>query len=432
MVFGSNKAENVVSASAGVVDEFCQSSGLFVAMHEGDLNRVSACGNFQGNLVISPEFKGREINLNDLRHVEGDLIVSNIRNTYIFKAPNLETVAGTVRIEKATDLVKIDMPKLSTVESFELLILPLLDKLILGGGISGAKEVRIVDTSLQSVSGMFTMERIDSFYLRNNRYMTSADLPLKIVKGSIDVTDNSWSMKLSLPKLIQVDNIIIKSVSELNLDSLQIVTRSLELFHNSLTNLSAPELKLIGSTLTINGNEYLSNTYFPKLENIGGALIIVDNDNIKSIDGFNNLQTINGAVNLEGDFDYIQFNELELIKGSTNLRSTSANFDCSSWLNTKSRGLIQGELIKCETGQNINTKALKNMNKVNQIDKANEKDSEKKFTNLRPFTKKNESVKSTHTANSNTAKEVTHSEGLVTFVAFLVFTIPIIALWARF
>ncbi len=80
------------------------------------------------------------------------------------------------------------------------------------------------------------------------------------------------------------------------------------------------------------------NTYFLILEYLGGSLIIVDN-NIKSIDGFNSLQTINGGdheevftAHLEGNFDYIQFNRLKLIKGSTYLYLvfTSITFDWST------------------------------------------------------------------------------------------------------
>ncbi len=160
-------------------------------MNKGDLNRVSVCGNFQGNLIISPKFKEIEINLNHLRQVEDNLIVSEIKNNYIFKAPYLETVAGSMKFEKVTDLEKIDMPKLSRVEN------------------------------------------------------------------SIYITDNSLAMKFSLPNLVLANNIIIKSVSELNLDSLQIVTRSFKLFQSSSSSLSAPQLKLIGNTLTINGKKYL-------------------------------------------------------------------------------------------------------------------------------------------------------------------------------
>ncbi|KAJ2156441.1 Tyrosine--tRNA ligase cytoplasmic, partial [Coemansia sp. RSA 560] len=116
------------------------------------------------------------------------------------------------------------------------------------------------------------------------------------------------------------------------------------LYTNTFKNLSLPAFATAEKSITLNDNAFQAIS-FPKLEEIGSSLNVVNNTNFKSItkQTFPKLSTIPGSIVLMGSFDNITFPALKTVDGQVNLSgkgklscdeaekalSAADNIDCS-------------------------------------------------------------------------------------------------------
>jgi hypothetical protein len=69
---------------------------------------------------------------------------------------------------------------------------------------------------------------------------------------------------------------------------------------------------------------------FPALHSIGGDFLFAQNPLVKNINGFPNLVSVGGNLNLTGNFDSMDFPKLSLVAGSVFIQSSSTKFQCPS------------------------------------------------------------------------------------------------------
>ncbi len=326
---------------------------------------------FKGSITIDAPFDQMSVILPNLQKVGGDLTISGSNELAKFSAPNLQKVKKTLKITKLTSLTMLELPSLEIVGTLNWNVLPLLYKVDLSTGISSAKNIIVIDTSLDSVENFFKMDILSIFNINNNRYLRDISAPLVAVTELLEVSDNSVSSNLSLPLLHDVNNITIRGVAHANLNSLREVKQSTGFIKGTYSSLEFPRLYRVGGTLSISQNKNLKEIYSPCLETISGGLVVMNNTELRKIDGFEELTTIGGAIEFKGSFNTASFKNLELVKGSASIISDSENFDCSNWTKQKTRGIIQGNKLVCESAKkstvidtNIGTQNIDSIKKV--------------------------------------------------------------------
>jgi hypothetical protein len=82
----------------------------------------------------------------------------------------------------------------------------------------------------------------------------------------------------------------------------------------------------------------LSTLSFPDLRTVGSEFIIARNPRLASI-GFGNLRSVTGNVDITGDFEDLQLPALAVVNGDVNLQTSSASFVCPLFANVSITGV---------------------------------------------------------------------------------------------
>lgn len=85
----------------------------------------------------------------------------------------------------------------------------------------------------------------------------------------------------------------------------------------------------------------------PRLTHLGGALSIVGNMKLTSINAFPSLQQVDGTLDLTGNFDEVQLPELVDVRGGLNVQTSSNFFSCDVMDRLKT-GVIKGNAFVCK------------------------------------------------------------------------------------
>jgi hypothetical protein len=119
-----------------------------------------------------------------------------------------------------------------------------------------------------------------------------------------------------------------------------------------MSTISAPNLTIVGSSLSIVNDTSLTNTSFPKLTSIGGAFLIANNTDLSIIGGFDNVQTVAGAIDWTGNFNNASLPSIQNVQGGVNVQSSSDTFQCP-FPQIQSNGVVKGKGFIC-TGKVAN------------------------------------------------------------------------------
>ena len=82
----------------------------------------------------------------------------------------------------------------------------------------------------------------------------------------------------------------------------------------------------------------LSTLSFPDLRTVGSEFIIARNPRLATI-GFGNLRSVTGNVDITGDFEVLQLPALAVVNGDVNLQTSSASFVCPLFANVSITGV---------------------------------------------------------------------------------------------
>lgn len=324
--------------------------------NEGQLNELSGCDEVDGSVYIN-NYGGSIIDLGSVRSISGDFIISNASNLVRVNLPKMNSINSVFGLDRLTSLTSVLAPNLSNVGVINWKVLPILSTVGFDSGIKSIKSITISDTSLIGFSG-FDIEYLDVLNINNNRFLESISTNLKGIKQQLSVSANAKNILVSLPQLEWANNITVRDVSSLNLSNINSVNESLELIDNNFESVKFPNLKRIGGTLSLIENYNLKDAEFSTVEEIGGGLMIVNNTNIGKINFFPKLNVIGGAIRFIGDIKSTSFNKLKLVKGSAYIKSASDLLDCSKWAHgsVSSSGvnefgsIVRGGKIDCTSG----------------------------------------------------------------------------------
>ncbi|KAG0362478.1 hypothetical protein BG005_005491 [Podila minutissima] len=311
---------------------------------EADLSSIAACSTFSGSVTIS----GTGINAvawPALNSLTGSIKVTSNPHLAGLHLDGLKTSTGTITLYNNTILSVVDMPNLQSINSLEIVTAPNLRQLSLSS-VETMKSLKIEDTGLDN-SGTLPWSRLrqaTDLGVSNNKFLKVIDMPsLKAVSGKLVIAANglmegqSNGSSLLLSNLTACSNCTFRHLTELKVPSLSAVSASLSFDETSLEKLDVPALKTVGQTLSIVSNNVLSNISFAELTSIGGALLIANNTELTTIDGFQNLKDIAGVLNMRGAFNNISLPHVTNVEGGMSVLSSSNDFDCSTLAKVKAR-----------------------------------------------------------------------------------------------
>ncbi|CAN6612946.1 cell wall protein Ecm33p [Trichomonascus vanleenenianus] len=335
----------VALAGSALASSKC--SGDVQATGQGDLDNISGCSTYNGDITITGSGLGAQVTLNGIKTLEGNLVIKNVTQLNGFSAPVLEEITESFTINVATVLNNLAAPQLTKVGSINWVTLPALNGLNFDKTITNASSIVISDTGLNTLNGINVLE-IGTFNINNNNYLNDVSVDVSSVSDSLDISFNTEALAVSLPYLVWANNMTFRDVGSISLPNITLVNSSVGFINNTINGLEVPKLTSVGGSLAIVSNSKLSNVSFPQLSEVGGALQVANNTNLNSILGFPKVKSVGGAIDFQGDFDYAQLNALNLVKGGVYIDSSSDKFSCNSWNKLHSNGDIHGDSYVCK------------------------------------------------------------------------------------
>jgi gliding motility-associated-like protein len=302
---------------------------LIIGSSVTDISGISSIKRIEGNLRILYSNVTSISNFSSLEFIGGDFeIKENSSLTVIENIDKLQSIGGGLLIYR-------NFGGLNTIKGFNNLV-------DVGGNLTINQ-----NPSLQQISGFNNLKNVlGSFSIANNDFLLSIPSFNKLVEvgkslnfnGNDTLSEINGFMALEsigeIADLNQEGDFIIRNNNRLititGFENLKTVYRYLEIsnfiFQNSITKI--PDFNLletIGAEFSIQNTLITSLSGFNSLISIRG-FTLVDNSNLKVIDGLNNLNHIFGSVQISSN------NSLESIIGFnqlTTLRFFSLNYNPS-------------------------------------------------------------------------------------------------------
>lgn len=330
-----------------------------------DLSILDHCNTINNDLIVTQEFLDNVIDLRSLHTIKGHLIVEDCNNLIKIRAPSLQSIEGDFILTSLTSLVMVELPNLTTLRTIDWKILPILNQIEINPKIIVKEKIVISDTSISNLEGFNQIKQLETFNINNNRFLETIKVSLTQVSTQCTIHANSKDLIIELPYLTKVENMTIRDAQSVWLPNLHTVNTNLELIENGFTDLDLTTLESVGGTLGIIDNKYVSNLKFNNLTDIQGGLMIDNNPRLDSIDTFQNLKTIGGAIHFDGSFKDTDFPNLKLVKGSAYIKTTSDEMDCNKWIKPQDgRSIIRGGKIKCSSPKKHNMISLDEDGKI--------------------------------------------------------------------
>ncbi|KAK6463162.1 3-prime end of extracellular mutant protein [Scheffersomyces coipomensis] len=316
----------------------------FTATDSAQVAQVAACETAVGDITVQGTAFGA-IDITGVQAIYGNFTVQNATQAVTLNAPTLQIVSGTLELNANTILATVNFAQLTTVDTLHYNALPALETTGLTTGITSANSVIIEDTGLTSLDGINVFQ-LGTFNVNNNGDIESINSGLESVTDLLSISYNAEKVDVVLDKLTSANNVIFQSVNSLSTKNLTSINGSLSVTLTSLDTLEFSLLKSIGNSLTIAHNDELESLDFPVLTSVGGAFQISDNPLLTSFDGFGNLSSIGGSVNINGTFDNGTFSALTKVAGGFTLK-TDGTLSCSEFEQLNSSGDIKGDKYYC-------------------------------------------------------------------------------------
>ncbi|KAI8886098.1 hypothetical protein K501DRAFT_293069 [Backusella circina FSU 941] len=323
-------------------------AGDAIIWSQADLDAISSCQHYSGSITID-KTGSWDLSLKGVEYVKGNIIVTNNVDLQYLYMPDLKQVDGSITIEHNTGLSKLDVPQLQSAWGVSLVVLPSLDAIDFPAGLQYVNSLRVEDTKAPTITGLQS-KSIHSLVFTNNNFMPVFDLSsVEEITGEMLVVGNR-AMVLKAENLKTMHTSFFFHLAELQMPSLEHITGDISFHNNEMKKVNFEKLHTIDGTVVIANNELLSETSFPTLYYIGGALSIGNNFALQSIAGFPVLSTIGGVADFAGAFMEYQLPAIQEIRGGARLQTTSNKLQCAeSEQKLKGEDIAKGLIWSCSS-----------------------------------------------------------------------------------
>lgn len=108
---------------------------------------------------------------------------------------------------------------------------------------------------------------------------------------------------LNMPNLEKIGNVDARHLHGFTagLTSPLVTVGNISIQDTSLSNLDFQQLRNV-ENIKIDNNPYLTSLKANNVTKMDGNLIVTDNEDLKNINGFPNLQSVDGKIEFSGDF----------------------------------------------------------------------------------------------------------------------------------
>lgn len=268
--------------------------------NQSDAEGLASCSTVKGDISVSSDFSG-SLSLSGVEKIDGDLTINNATQLTSFSADSVSEITGTFKLASLTTLSNLAFPKLDSVGSLDLKVLPALESLSFDTGVTTAGDVYIYDTKLGSLDGI-SLETVGAFDIENNRYLKTVNVNnLKNATGDITFASNYDALEIELPNLGDGKNLTCRNISSISVPSLKKLSGSLGFYGTDFKSFIAPNLTSTGDLVFMN-NKKLSNISMSRLEKVNGGFQIARNDKLQEID-LPKLERVTGAIDFSGKFN---------------------------------------------------------------------------------------------------------------------------------
>lgn len=265
-----------------------------------DADSISSCKTYNGDIIIDPSTTGN-ITLTGIENITGDLTANN-GSISALSAPDLTTIGGTFELSHLLLLSTLDVPGLTALNSISWMNLPLLRSVDFEEGLSKAENIYIFDTGLLNIDGLGMM-LASSIDISNNTQLETVHLQDLENVTSVSLRANAPTLGLNFESLQFVfGSMTFANISALSTPDLQNVTGAFTCYSCSMATYRSTWLQSVGLNMAFVSTD-LSRLEFPDLTQIGGVLQLSNNSNLRVVDGFEMLESIEGGMTLNGNFD---------------------------------------------------------------------------------------------------------------------------------
>lgn len=260
---------------------------------------AASCKKITGSIEISKDVVGA-IALDGIEEITGDLIaVSAVKMTGL-SGTDLASIGGTMRLTSLTIMSNLGFPELVEVGALQWTTLNALQQLGFAKSLSTASTVFITDTALTSLEGI-NLDQVGNFEITNNAFLRKISTQVANISQSLTINNNGPNLNLEFPNLIWANNMTIRNVSNFSIPSLESVKTTFGVYGSYMEGVFAPNLTSVGGDVAFVADSSLTNISMPLLKTIGGGLLIANNTELLSIDGFASLKTAS-SINISGNF----------------------------------------------------------------------------------------------------------------------------------
>ncbi|KAL2888877.1 Protein ecm33 [Ceratocystis lukuohia] len=337
-------AAAAVFAGAAIADVDCDNSTATYTITDA-ASATIACETVKGSIAFATSVAG-SVTIEGPEAIEGDVIINNATQLTGLSSTSVTKISGNFELNEVQILESINFPNLRSVGQLTWIALPTLDTVNFGtSGVTTVSSIRISNTFISTLEGM-DLVSVDTFQIDNNRNLKTWSTGLKNITGSLIIASNGANLEISLPNLTLAKDIDVRSVKSFSMPLLATVSNGIAFSNTTnLESISAPKLTTVGQSVAINGNEALTNISMNALTTIGGGLTITNNDKLESVNGFEKLNKVAGAVNVRGNLTEVSFPSLNDVKGTFDVISTAdVSESCTTFKKLSSSGKIQGKL----------------------------------------------------------------------------------------
>ena len=276
------------------------SGGTTTVNSQADATGLANCKTVKGSVVVTKDVAG-DFQLSGPQIITGDLKIEDNSKINNIASDTLEQIGGEFKISKTTQLNSINMRKLSQVNKLTWQSIGNPTEMGIDQ-LNKVDEVTISDTKLRSIDAI-NVTSISSMNLDNNQFITKYEPAIKEIKKDLNIHANGLDMEVSFPNLVWALNLAVSDVSKISFPSLAVVNGSARFDDNKFDSFSFPNLtSTTNGDISFVGNENMQNLTFPKLTKIGGGLLIANNTALEDIKDFPVLETVVGAIKLRGNF----------------------------------------------------------------------------------------------------------------------------------
>lgn len=241
------------------------------------------------------------VSIDGVQTITGNLSAQNNAALTGIEAHDLQTIGG-LALGNLTTLSALNMPLLSQADVVNFTALPELQTMSFTTTIQKAASILITNTQLTTLTGI-NVSAVDTFNINNNPALTTIDMQLTKLTGPLVIEGNGYGHNItaSFVDLVTAQNMTFRNCTEVLLPSLANVSQDLGFYGNSFETFSAPNLTTAGG-LIFNDNLELTNISLPSLTSINATYQIANNTQLKTINGFQKLSVIRGALDFSGNF----------------------------------------------------------------------------------------------------------------------------------